>query len=1458
VIRTPSFQKYAGRVAASYLSDKLGTEVLLEKIRISDGLLIEIKNLSVRDLKGNILLAAGKLEVSVSRLSLRRQSAHIRYLKLENGSFSLVTYQGDSTLNINSLLERISKGPAPADTMPFSPWTFICKNFHLDNMDFTFRDENAMKPTGGIDYADMEISGIAMDAEDISVIGDSVNAKILQLSAVEKSGIDLKKFAGDAVFSKHMISVKGLEIEMNESSLALDLGFAYASFQAFNDFLDSVNITSTLRDCRLNLKDIGYFAPELLVMDDPLRVSGDVQGTVSDFTVKDFSIDVGEYTHFLGDVSMKGLPDIYATDAKLDIDQLTVFSGDLESFALPGSMTYIAVPEFLQKLGLITLTGTYSGVYNSFDFASRIETALGDLEVSVQVDLNPETKEIYYAGDLLGTRLNIGELLDYDDLGMVDVDAEIQGEGITASTMKAFANIWIDNLEYKQHQYDRIVVGGDFTSRTFSGRCMVYDDALSLSFDGLLDFAKDHPAFRFDADLEYAKFHEMNLSDRSTDMELKGRFIADFTGIDPDTFLGGITIDSASYTENQKTYYLDSLLLFRDRNEMFGDMLRIRSDYLDADADGDFSIKFLVPQMMDFLGSHIGNYESVDSSALEHPQNISFAVHLKNTDAFSELFMEDLHVSKDAHFSGMFDSGLNKFKLAGDIGFLSYSGIFAENILLSSESTSRGLSAELQSGHLWFGKSSEKETSELGIDSLAIMTDLVKDSLSFNIQWDDIPSVDFNSGNIRGYLILPEKKDIIAAITESNAIINGKSWRIEPGNYFEYDSNFIDFKNMVFTGTDQQLIVDGRLSRSQEDTLNLQFKNWEIGNFNPLLAGTNLQLAGQLDGKVGFTFQDNTPRIFSKLEIDSLELNQTMLGTGRINSTWNDNNKSLMINFQITAPGQDEKYKVLTVNGYIYPVDPSHNFDLDMGAQNLQLAAFAPFLSDFSSGLKGLASGQATLKGTFKEPALNGVIKLQRTEMKIDYLNVTYTLSNEISITEDAISFKDVVIYDEFTNEALVSGSLKHHNFNDMYLDLTIQPKNLLALNLSRYDNDLFYGTAFASGTIKIYGPFDDISLDMDVTTDKGTNVYIPINYSVDVSQSDFIIFSNSEDSVARYNDDYRVVVEGFKLNMGVTVRPDAEVQIFLPSNMGYIKAKGAGKLQMGVDPRGYLKLYGTYVISSGLFTFSLEQLVSKRFDIAQGSSIKWDGDISKADVNIIANYKTKTSLSGLGITMLDPSSTDQKVNVVVRIYMTNDLFNPDLRFSVAFPNLDEQTKQTVYAVLDTTNMALMNQQAISLLVLNSFTYTGSTGSSPINSTAILTNSLSNMLSSISNDFDIGINYIPGDDVSSEEIEVALSTQLFNDRLLIDGNFGVPTAKSSQQTSSIVGDVVVEYKLTPDGRFRIKAFNRSNDVSILQNDVPYTQGVGVFYRKEFNDLKELVTPVKGKKDKKARKSGTKD
>jgi hypothetical protein len=185
---------------------------------------------------------------------------------------------------------------------------------------------------------------------------------------------------------------------------------------------------------------------------------------------------------------------------------------------------------------------------------------------------------------------------------------------------------------------------------------------------------------------------------------------------------------------------------------------------------------------------------------------------------------------------------------------------------------------------------------------------------------------------------------------------------------------------------------------------------------------------------------------------------------------------------------------------------------------------------------------------------------------------------------------------------------------------------------------------------------------------------------------------------------------------------------------------------------------------------------------------------------------------------------------------------------------MQDQTRQSVYAVLDTNDQGLMNQQAISLLVLGSFSSTGTGGTNPVNPAAIVSSTLSNMLSQISNDFNIGINYMPGDQVSSEQLEVALSTQLLDDRLIIDGNIDVMGANSSsQQTSSIVGDINVEYKLTPDGRFRVKAFNRSNDLTVFGDDSPYTQGVGVFYRKDFNNLKELFTRAGKSQQKKEKK-----
>jgi hypothetical protein len=306
---------------------------------------------------------------------------------------------------------------------------------------------------------------------------------------------------------------------------------------------------------------------------------------------------------------------------------------------------------------------------------------------------------------------------------------------------------------------------------------------------------------------------------------------------------------------------------------------------------------------------------------------------------------------------------------------------------------------------------------------------------------------------------------------------------------------------------------------------------------------------------------------------------------------------------------------------------------------------------------------------------------------------------------------------------------------------------------------------------------------------------------------------------------------------------------------MGDIKGNGNGNIRIGVSPRGDFTINGEYSIEEGEFLFKLEDLFKKEFDIKQGSKISWSGNPYEATVDINAVYPVKTTLAGLRLLTDSTSVYNTRVKVECVVGLRNDLFNPDINFSIDFANVAEDIKRIIYASLDTTDQSAMSEQMVSLLVLGSFSY--SSGGPSIGNTGfkLLSKQLSDWLSKISKDVDIGINYQPGTTLTEDELEVALRTQLFNDRLSIDGNFGVRgTTRSDENASDILGDINIEYKITEDGQFRVKAFNRTNDISFLEDNAPYTQGVGFFYRKEFEKFGDLFKPSKKEKKRSQRKN----
>jgi len=87
---------------------------------------------------------------------------------------------------------------------------------------------------------------------------------------------------------------------------------------------------------------------------------------------------------------------------------------------------------------------------------------------------------------------------------------------------------------------------------------------------------------------------------------------------------------------------------------------------------------------------------------------------------------------------------------------------------------------------------------------------------------------------------------------------------------------------------------------------------------------------------------------------------------------------------------------------------------------------------------------------------------------------------------------------------------------------------------------------------------------------------------------------------------------------------------------------------------------------------------------------------------------------------------------------------------------------------------------------------------------------------------------------SGDEIRLGVSKDFMDGRLRINSSLDVPISSDGSSTL-LLGDTQIEYELTKDGRTVLRAFNRSNrNDPLLQNTGPYTQGVGIQFRKDFD------------------------
>jgi len=676
-------------------------------------------------------------------------------------------------------------------------------------------------------------------------------------------------------------------------------------------------------------------------------------------------------------------------------------------------------------------------------------------------------------------------------------------------------------------------------------------------------------------------------------------------------------------------------------------------------------------------------------------------------------------------------------------------------------------------------------------------------------------------------------------------IIAGDStWTISPGKIL-IDSTRTELSNIRVSHLDQFVSLRGVLSELPDDRLALDFNRFNLGNLNGPLRSSGFKLGGVLNGQASVSGVYQNPLFTSQMNIDSLIVNNEMLGTSGINCSWDDRRK--LVN--VEAYTMRDNLKTLDINGTYAPAGEGR-FNLELALNKLRLNIFNPYVSGIFSDLKGMASGKATLTGSISRPLLNGQLNLQKSAFTVNYLKTRYNFTEKVQIENNNILFDKVRVFDAKGNSAYLSGAIRNRFLKDFQFDMTIRSDEFLCMNTTQADNKMFYGTAYGTDVLfKITGPPKNLVMDISATTGKNTSIKIPLSNEGKLNEYNFITIVT--DDTLDYKEDsetnYQVNLSGLQINFDLTVTPDAEVQIIFDPKLGdIIRGKGSGNLNMKISTNGNFLMYGEYIIEEGDYLFTLQNFINKKFTIEPGGRIRWTGDPFNASIDIVANYQTKASLNDLFGTV-DERQT--KIAVDDRLTMTGMLMKPDVKYGIYLPNADEETRLKLSNAISSTED--LNKQFISLLIQNRFIPSntigqGSTGSGSstysnaagVNASEFLSNQLSHWLSQISNDVDVGINYRSNRAMKSDEVQVALSTQLFNDRLTINGSVDVATNAAVYATDNIVGEFDIDYKITKNGKFRIKTFNHVNNEMLYEN-APYTQGLGVFYKEEFNSVGEL-------------------
>ena len=1404
LLELPPVQQKIKGVVLQEIMKKTDSKISIGNLRFYPFNRLQLNEIYAADLKNDTLLYAEKLNAKYDLFKLFRQQFVIYSVELDHFDLHVSKDSANAPFNFQFLVDAFT-----SDTTQTSENL----NIHLAIDHILLKDgrlrydvfSEPVQAAGAFDYNHADIRNLQCSAKLHLNSPEDWSGSIDNLSLDEKSGFALKQMKFQIKNQNSQLQIDHFYISLPHSEGEIqEANFDYTGLQ-LDEILSGADYSILFTSGKWCPCDFSCFYPELVNYTDNLTCSGEVKGKFPKISIPHFELNYGKQIQLALNARINDYNAWETSPLELNVEKCKL---DPESFGFP------------LHTDVISLTGKITGTLPDFKTSLNIGSKQGNSEISgtggylvsqgnAHFDLSAELPEY-----------DLKSLLSDSTFGNASLRLAVQGTITGLNQIEAKADAEIHQFDFRGYSYHDITASASYANDSVSIDLISKDPFFPLILKGKAGLNKENPFAQLYAQLNGVHPDVLNLLPQYQVSKLSGIINADIKGFDPEMMTASVTIDNLRWTAPPDDFNASSITISYIAGADRQKQINLRSPVLNIRGKGNFTYDEITQSFMQAFPILFSSQNLESNKKAGGQENFDFVVGIRQINAMAHLLGVDTNIPDSALFIG-------KYNKEEDLNL----NITAFCIFNQSDTTRAELNlSDMQNNP----------------NNLKVQLDIKNKSKQYELDGNMGASIQFIPQSNK------EKPDINIAMNPGSLTLNGTTFLINPaqiaikGNYYKI-SNFA-----LRHSSSEYLKVDGIISDNMNDSLQISVNRFEIGTLLSALKN-KIPLSGTASGDITLSRLTTNPLVLTRnFTIENMIFDENQVGNLQLRSAWSSERQGLALRAAWNPPNAPES----ALSGFYLLKKDSLALTADI--QGVQLKWLDGYLPDSFYGLDGELGARIKVGGNLKNPILSGMLYLNDASVDIPMLNTRYRMTDSIALESDQIIFRDCMVQDESNHNLKINGSVRHNQFSNLNPKLTFGFDQFLVLDNNDQTDSLFYGTIRINGNLTLLLQNKDWVLQGNLSNGRSSKLMMNFPESaMEAQRYNWLTFINKEknDSITNVKKQAAGELSDFslplKLQITLSIDPNLSIGVIInPDTKDAATVTGRGVLDVTYNLTDAVpRLLGNYSIDNGKCTLSLKNITKKTFAIQQGGKLNFQGDPLNTTFDLTAMYSLRANL-----TNLDPSfaavMTSSKIPVNCQLTATGKMENMQLKYQIELPNQPDEIQRKLDGLIYTDEIKI--KEIAYLLTFGSFLPVNSVGGNTSSiwtslASSSITSQLNNLLSSVlSDNWTIGTDLRSNDSNFSDiDMDVNISTRMFNDRLTINSTLGYHN--NINQNNNFTGDFNLEYKLTPRGNVLLQFYNVTNNQYYDKSRSALTQGAGIVYKREARTFRKLFRSLRGRR-----------